>query len=360
MASNKIFIAMSGGVDSSVAAAILVEQGLDCVGVTLKTFCYANQNSSEKSCCSLDSINDAKNICQKLKIPHYVIDVNSQFKEKVVDNFIREYLTGHTPNPCVECNRHIKFGYLLKNVGAAKEDMIATGHYAQIEKMNSRFALKRGTDISKDQSYFLWGLSQDELSQTLFPLGGLTKEQTREIARQMGLKIAEKIDSQEICFVPDNNYGDFVKAHAAEEIQPGPIFDLSGKHLGNHGGIVNYTLGQRKGLRIAMNRPVYVVKIDAKKNAVYIGNDQDLFKSNVIVDQVNWVSISPPNLNITAFAQIRYRHEAAPGKLIYLPDGKVQFCFQEPQRAITPGQSAVFYDTDNKSILAGGVIDSVF
>ncbi len=360
MNDSTVYVAMSGGVDSCVAAALLHEQGFLCVGVTLKTFCYSQNMTNERSCCSLEAIQDARVVCQKLGIRHYVMDVSDFFGEKVVDKFVSEYLSGRTPNPCVECNRHVKFEHLMTKVAALDSDRVATGHYARIAPKGQRFGLQRGLDRDKDQSYFLWGLSQRELSRTLFPVGHISKAETRSIAVDLGMRVAHKPESQEICFVPDNDYAGFVQRRVGNQVQPGPIFNLAGETVGEHKGLAYYTIGQRRGLGLAMNKPIYVAQLDVKRNAVIIAEDTDLFKSTFRAAEMNWLSIDPPTEPIPAMAQIRYRHHAQPGMLTVLPSGAIEFTFNEPQRAITPGQSAVFYDETDQWTLAGGVIEAVF
>lgn len=354
-----IYVAMSGGVDSCVAAALLKRQGYNCIGITLKTFCYSQNTTSEKSCCSLDAIQDARAVCRKLDMPHHVMDVSDFFGEKVIDKFVNEYLNGRTPNPCVECNRYVKFEHLMKKVAAMGGDKVATGHYARIEQNGERYALRRGIDRSKDQTYFLWGLTQEELARSLFPVGELSKEETRDIARELGLRVADKVESQEICFVPDNDYAGFVKQQVGDKVKPGPILNMAGDVLGQHKGLAYYTIGQRRGLGLSMPNPVYVAQLDVARNAVIIAENEALFNSGLRAGQVNWISVDPISEPRSAFAQIRYRHTAQPGILRRLPSGEAELIFDEPQRAITPGQSVVFYDDDDR-VLAGAVIEGVF
>ncbi|OQY26715.1 MAG: tRNA 2-thiouridine(34) synthase MnmA [Candidatus Cloacimonetes bacterium 4572_55] len=358
MSEPTIYVAMSGGVDSSVAAALLVEQGYRCEGATLKIFDDRSQ-STEKSRGFSEPIRDARAICDKLNIPHHTIDVVDFFREKVIAQFVNEYLNGRTPNPCVECNRYVKFGYLMEKLPAVGGDRIATGHYIRVGKRGSRFALRRGVDRAKDQSYFLWRLTQEQLKRALFPLGETSKSETRSLARELGFSVAEKQESQEICFISDNNYAGFVRRKAGNMPKPGRILDMDGNVLGEHKGIAYYTVGQRRGLGLSMPRPVYVARIDAKQNAIIVSENESLFHKCLRAHHVVWSGMDSLHQPINATAQIRYRHQAQPGRLFFYPDSTVEFCFETPQRAITPGQSVVFYD-DSGWIIAGGVIESVF
>ncbi len=358
MADDIVYVAMSGGVDSSVAAALLVEEGYNCAGITLKTFCYNENPGAAQSCCSLSTFLDASKVCRKLGISHQVLDVSDFFRDKIITNFVNEYLSGRTPNPCVDCNLFVKFEYLLEKVATTDGTKIATGHYAKIEKNGRRCELRRGVDRAKDQSYFLWRLSQRQLNRALFPVGKLSKEETRRLARDLDLPVADKSESQEICFVPDKDYAGFVKQQVGDKVQPGPIYNLDGEMLGRHKGVAYYTIGQRRGLGLSMNKPVYVAQIDAARNAIIIAENDDLFATSLAADRVNWVSIERPDKPMSVQAQIRYRHPPRPGRLFPLPAGRVEFRFDQPQRAITPGQSVVFYDRD--LLLGGGIIDKVF
>ncbi len=356
---NRIVVGMSGGVDSSVAAALLKEQGYDVVGITMQLWDF--DSGSHSVCCSVDSVKDASSVCRKIGIPHYVIDLREQFNRAVVDNFINEYINGRTPNPCVVCNNEIKWGSLLRKARELGADRIATGHYAQIAR-ERRFSIRCGLDKTKDQSYFLWGLRQEMLKRTLFPLGGQTKEKTRKIAEDLGLNTAHKAESQEICFVPDGDYRNLLLERAKRmdsipaSLQNGQIVDKDGQIVGRHMGVSFYTVGQRKGVGIALGKPVYVTDIDVQSNTLRIGDVEDLRQSEFTAAYTNWISIDPPQGSIQARVKIRYGNEGAPGVVTVLGDERVSVQLEESQKAITPGQSAVFYDGD--ILLGGGIIES--
>lgn len=339
----KIAVAMSGGVDSSVAAALCVEKygKENAFGVTMKLFCYGKAEVGDKSCCSVDAINDAKKVCAELGIPHYVINLEKEFEKSVVKNFLEEYKKGHTPNPCVRCNKIIKFDLLLKKAKSLGADMLATGHYARIEKKH----LMRGKDTSKDQSYFLYGIKKEELSSILFPVGVITKTETREIAKKLNLKTAGKKESQEVCFVTGKT-----ENYLKEKIKnkSGEILNINGEIIGKHNGISFYTIGQRKGLGGGSHRPVYVIGVDAKENQVIIGEEKDLYARGLTVTSVNWLENVKFPLKCTA--KIRYRMEDADCVL----DERGRVVFGKTQRAITLGQSIVFYKND--IVLGGGII----
>ncbi|MFH0931694.1 MAG: tRNA 2-thiouridine(34) synthase MnmA, partial [Candidatus Zixiibacteriota bacterium] len=321
-----VVVAMSGGVDSSLAAFLLSEsreKGYEVIGITLKLWDYSEVGGDlfkDGRCCSLEAMDDARNVCQKLGIPHYVLDFKEKFKNKVINNFVEEYKKGRTPNPCIVCNTEIKWKLLW---GKAKElgaKFLSTGHYARIKYSGDekRFLLLKGVDPHKDQSYALWGLSQENLSKTIFPLGGLTKKEVRELAKKYNLKTAYKEESQEICFVPDNDYQRFLKEwndvasqKFSDQIKPGPIYDLKKKKIGEHKGIPFYTIGQRRGLKVALGKPLYVVKIDPKENAIYVGENEDLFKTTFIVSQLNWISIPELKEKLNCSVKIRYLHSPA-------------------------------------------------
>lgn len=362
MIENRVIVAMSGGVDSSVAAALLHSQGYDVIGVTMKTWGFMEVGGApkhESGCCSLDAIYDAKNVANKYNIPHYTVDFTNAFEDAVIDNFVDEYLSGRTPNPCVVCNRKIKWEELLHKADALDAKYVATGHYAVVEKdeTTGRFSLKNSEDNRKDQSYALWGLTQQSLSRTLFPLGKFTKPEVRELAEKFGLKTAGKPDSQEICFVADNNYERFLRERIPDVIENVSTGDIvyEGEKVGEHRGIPFYTVGQRKGLGLAMGKPVYVKKIDHKKNRIEIGNKEDLLERKLIADEVNYVSSVTLEKGRKVFAKIRYNDKGASAKVLDSTKNTFEIEFDEPKSAITPGQSAVLYD-ENGYVLAGGVI----
>ena len=365
---------MSGGVDSSLAAFLLHQKSYQVVGMSMKLWDFKEVGGNthpDGRCCSLEALNDARAVCQKMGIPHYVVDLQEVFKREVISNFVEEYIRGRTPNPCIICNTKIKWESLWKKSKSVGAGFIATGHYARIEydqKLN-RFLLLKGIDSSRDQSYALWGLSQKDLSRTIFPLGELTKKQVRVLAKEYGLKVAEKEESQEICFVTDNNYARFIEEWLGKEglgawglglakkIQPGPILNLKREKIGEHQGIPFYTVGQRKGLKIAVGRPLYVVKIDSENNAIYVGENDDLFKSSFMIKQLNWITFDNLEQEIDCEIKIRYQHVPQKGRIYSLTGDSVMVKFNNPERAITPGQSAVFYQ--GEVVLGGGVIDRV-
>ncbi|MGI8424972.1 MAG: tRNA 2-thiouridine(34) synthase MnmA [Chloroflexota bacterium] len=369
---SRIVVAMSGGVDSSVTAALLKQQGHDVIGVTLNVWPddatvsldvreTSTPSGKSKACCGNSAVDDARRVADLLQIPYYVLNFRALFRQYVIADFVREYARGRTPNPCVRCNQHVKFRPVLQRAAALGADFIATGHYARRDQdsANRRWRLRKALDPSKDQSYVLYPMRQDELERTLFPLGGLPKTETRRLARDLGLPIAEKPESMEICFIPDNKYGGYVTERAPEAAEPGPIVDLSGRYLGQHTGIANYTIGQRKGLGLSTPEPVFVVSIEPERNLVVVGPDKDLRCRMLIAEDLNLVALPSLDGPVHCRARIRYRMSEAPATLEPLPDqgeGVVRVTFDEPQRAITPGQSVVFYDDD--VVLGGAIIRS--
>lgn len=361
---NRVIVAMSGGVDSSVAAAILHEQGFEVIGVTMKTWGFMEVGGApkhESGCCSLDAIYDAKNVATKLGAPHYTVDFTKPFENAVIDNFVEEYLNGRTPNPCVVCNRKIKWEELLKKADALDAKFVATGHYAIVEHNNelNRYCLRNGIDARKDQSYALWGLTQESLSRTIFPLGKFTKTEIRELAVNYDLKTANKPDSQEICFVADNNYERFLRERipdVIDNVKKGEMI-YKGEKVGDHKGIPFYTIGQRKGLGIAMGKPVYVKKIDHEANTIEIGDKEDLMQDVLEAEDVNYVSMDKLNPGDVIICKIRYNDKGAPAQVLESGENTFKVKFLQPASAITPGQSAVIYD-EMGYVLAGGIIKS--
>ena len=351
----KALIAMSGGVDSSVAAFLIREKGMDAVGCTMKL--YDNDDAAipkENTCCSLDDIEDARSVSYRLGMPYYVFNFKDDFKEKVIDNFIYCYEHGMTPNPCIECNRYLKFNKLFERAKIMDCDYVVTGHYARIEKTPEGFILKKAIDDTKDQSYVLYSLTQEQLEHTLFPLGELTKTKAREIAEQNGFINANKPDSQDICFVPDGDYAKVIKAHTGKEYLPGNYVSTSGEILGTHKGIINYTIGQRKGLGIALGEPRFVCRIDPARNEVVLGINDELMTKNVHVVDVNWILGFAPGSTFECSARVRYKHKEQPCVVTVNEDGSCDVAFEDSIRAATPGQSCVFYKGD--VVLGGGKI----
>lgn len=359
-----VVVAMSGGVDSSVAAALLHERGYNVIGVTMNLWDYdrvGGNVNKDSGCCSIDTMDDARAVCHTLGIPHYVVNFRDQFEAAVTDNFISEYMEGRTPNPCVRCNTYIKWGVLLQKAEELGANKISTGHYARsfYDQSSGRYFLKRGKDANKDQSYALWGIRQLGLSKTLFPVGEYTKPEIREMARNLGLQTAEKKESQEICFIPDNDYNRYLQQQRPEittELESGEVVDREGKNLGTHRGFPFYTIGQRKGLGIAFGEPTYVTEINAADNRITVGSNADLRHSGLIADNLNWIAIEKLDGEIVVEAKIRYNDAGAPAKVKTKSGDRVEVVFDEPQRAVTPGQSVVFYRDD--VVIGGGVVQA--
>lgn len=352
---QRVICGMSGGVDSSATAALLLEQGYDVVGITLKLWPQDCVNRAEDKCCGPQAVTDARSVCHKLGIPYYLIDEAADFQKYVIQYFAAEYKAGRTPNPCVMCNQNLKFGRLIDRADQLGADFIATGHFARLERTeNGRVLLKRGRDLRKDQSYFLFSLRQDQLARAMFPLGEKTKSDTREVARHCNLKTAEKEESMEICFVPDNNYGSFLQQANLVQKHRGEIVDVRGQVLGHHDGIEFYTIGQRKGLGLSTLKPLYVIELDAAANRVVVGDDSLLDRDEFTVERCNWIPFARPPGSFEATAKIRYNHPGTRATITPLDDSLAKVKLHLPQRAITPGQAAVFYQDD--LVVGGGWI----
>ncbi|MFH0796140.1 MAG: tRNA 2-thiouridine(34) synthase MnmA [Candidatus Omnitrophota bacterium] len=351
MAKKRVAVLMSGGVDSSVAACLLKEAGYEVIGFTLQLW-PASKEKEIGGCCGLSAINDAKAVAKILGIPHYVLNFRKIFEKEVIEYFCQTYLSGQTPNPCVMCNRRIKFLHFRQKAQEISADYIATGHYARIVKYKRSYLLKKGTDPKRDQSYFLYHLTQKQMAYTLFPLGALTKEETRKKARSCGFPNAEKEGSQEICFIPDNDYGRFIRMRIPRAEEPGSIFNQQGKLLGKHKGIAFYTVGQREGLGISFPKPLYVLRIDPDRNRLIVGEKKDVYRKELFATDINWIA-EKPSKQITVKARIRYRNPETRATIIPL-DENVQVTLAKPQFAITPGQSVVFYQ--GETVLGGGII----
>lgn len=352
---SKVLVAMSGGVDSCTAAAMLVEQGHDIVGITMRVVAEENHQSVFQPCCSAEMAKDANQVCEQYGFPHYTVNLIENFDKQVIDDFTGEYQRGRTPNPCVRCNQRLKFGTLYKKALELGAEYIATGHYVQVAKLGDRYAVQRAEHLAKDQSYVMAGLTQKQLAMGLFPLGGMTKAETRAKARELGLSSAETPESQDICFIPDNDYVGFLNRRVGA-MQPGAIENTRGEVLGEHRGLLGYTIGQRKGLGIAAERPLYVVRIDAERNTVIVGFEEETYCARFVANEVVWGGMAKREEPFEGFVQIRYHHEAA--ACTVHPRGKeFEIEFRDPERSVTPGQWAVVYDDGGRVLAACNIRD---
>ncbi len=360
MPQKKALIAMSGGVDSSVAAYLTKQAGFDCIGVTMRLYDNAPDAETEtNTCCSLEDVEDARSVARRLGMPFYAFNFKSDFREKVIHKFIRCYECGLTPNPCIDCNRHLKFDHLLRRGLELGCNFVVTGHYAQIRRddRTGRYLLYKAADLSKDQSYVLYTLTQDQLAHILFPLGGLSKADTRTIAEEQGFINARKHDSQDICFVPDGDYAAFMERYTGKDYPAGDFLDLDGNIVGTHQGAVRYTLGQRKGLGLAMGKPVYVCAKDMEKNTVTVGPNEALYSASLLADEWNWFPFARLEEPIRVTAKARYNQPPHPATVYPEENGTARVVFDTPQRALTPGQAVVLYDGD--LVVGGGTITKV-
>ncbi|MBQ8407507.1 MAG: tRNA 2-thiouridine(34) synthase MnmA [Clostridia bacterium] len=351
----KALIAMSGGVDSSVAAYLAKKAGLECIGCTMRLFRNEDVGISHvKTCCSLDDVEDAQSVAHKIGIPYYVFNFSDGFREKVIEKFVRSYESGATPNPCIDCNRYMKFDKLYERAKILGCEYIVTGHYARIEKQDGKYVLKKALDETKDQSYVLYSLTQEQLEHALFPLGNMSKSDARRIAEENGFINADKPDSQDICFVPNGKYAEFLEYYTGKSYSAGRFIYSDGTVLGEHKGIVRYTVGQHKGLGISSEEPLYVKAINAEDNTVTLCKERELYSKDVFVNNFNWISSEAPQSEIRCVAKIRYRQKEQWATVMPINETAVKIVFDKPQRAVTPGQAAVLYSDD--TVLGGGTI----
>ncbi len=354
----KVTVAMSGGVDSSAAALLLLRAGHDCIGATMRLYTNEDAGLPEgHTCCSLDDVEDARAVCRRLGIEHFVFNFSDDFRRGVMDRFAAEYAAGRTPNPCIECNRRLKFGALRRRSDELGRDAVATGHYARIrfDELSDRWQLLRAADRTKDQSYVLYTLTQDELAHTLFPLGDMTKTEVRALAEEAGLATASKHDSQDICFIPDGDCGAFIERYTGRACEPGDFIDADGRVLGRHRGIVRYTVGQRRGLGLSFPQPMYVSRIDPGANTVTLSPEEGLYSTELTAHGVNLVSVPSLASPMRVTAKVRYSHKGGAAVAVMTDDDTLSVRFDEPQRAVTPGQAVVLYSGD--TVIAGGTIN---
>lgn len=354
---KKVVVGMSGGVDSSVAAWLLKQQGYDVIGVTMRIWQEEEPQQSEENggCCGLSAVEDARRVAQRIGIPYYVMDFRKEFKRDVIDYFIREYQFGRTPNPCIVCNRHVKWEALLSRSLEIGADYIATGHYARVEQLsNGRYSIRNSVTAKKDQTYALYNLTQEQLAHTLMPIGAYHKDEIRKIAEEIGLNVAAKPDSQDICFIPDNNHAAYIESVTGRKNEPGDFVDMQGNVIGRHEGIARYTIGQRKGLKLPMGERVFVTRIIPETNQVVIGGPKDVFTSRLRANQLNFMAVADIREPIRAMAKIRYSHAGSMCTVYRIDEETIECAFDEPVRAVTPGQAVVLYD--GEYIMGGGVI----
>lgn len=355
-AKKKVVVGMSGGVDSSVTAYLLKEQGYEVIGMTMQIWQEGAPEDSDGGCCGLSAVDDARRVCQKLDIPHYVVNFRNDFRKHVIDYFLDEYQNARTPNPCIACNRYVKWESMLQKALQIGADYIATGHYARIikDETTGRYTLRQSKSLAKDQTYALYNLTQHQLAHTLMPLGDYTKDEVRAIAKEIGLGVATKPDSQEICFVPDNNYAKYIEEETGEKPIEGNFVDKDGKVLGKHKGIIHYTIGQRKGLGLSLGKPGFVQRINQETNEVVIGDNEDLFETTVTANKVNFMPFEHLEGEMHCLGKIRYNQVAQPCTIKMIDKDTIMCTFDEKQRAITPGQALVLYDEDR--LIGGGTI----